>query len=128
MNELRVINSGDLWRLFPMAPTGLLEFAVTADPLYLWSIECVPACLLGLTPVKDQPNVGYIWGWNTPLVSAHPVAYALTVQRLVKEQLKRYPILIGHCTQAKIRWVESFGGQLYDKFGEYFNFKIEVHS
>lgn len=127
MNELRRINSGELWKLFPMAPTRLFEFADSADPMYAWLIESVPAAVLGLTPIHDMPDFGYIWGWNTPLVGAHPVVYGLNVQRLVKAQLKRYKVLLGHCTEAKCKWVESFGGQIYDQEGTMFNFKVEAH-
>lgn len=123
-----MINSGDLWRLFPMAPSRLIEFAADADPMYAWLVESVPACVLGLTPTTFDFGAAYIWGWNTPLVEAHRMAYALNVRRLLKEQLKRWPLLLGHCTEAKRRWIESFGGEVYGTFGKMLTFKIEAHS
>lgn len=127
MNTIRCINGGDVWRLFPEAPTSLIQFVPTATALYAWEIESVPACLLGLTPIPDLPNTGYIWGWNTPLVQKHKIGYARTVKYLVKEiGLTMYPILLGHCTETKRKWVESFGGEIYTQTDSMLNFLVKA--
>lgn len=105
----RFIRPADVRDIFPDAPPLLNEYIWASCPLVLGTFDREPVCLLGLCPSPQDPDLGYVWGWNTPSIVRCRISYARWARRLIRDALTLRPTIVGHCTQSKSQWLASLG-------------------
>lgn len=124
--EIWHVSVNEALRLFPNAPVRLLEFMTKSHPLRAGIYNNEPVCLMGLCPLTS--TTAYLWGWNTPTIAQHRIAYGRWAKRTVKELCETYPTIVGHCLPTKCQWLTSLGASLgsFDEPLGMFNFTIKA--
>lgn len=77
------------------------------------------ACMWGVivpTMMSDQP--AYLWLVTTDLINEHKFIFVRHSQMVVKELLKDFPVIQGHCLVSQpisIRWLRWLGAKFFDE-------------
>ena len=92
---------------------SMMDYCHKLGQVYAGFIDDKFVCCWGLIPGSFISNQAYLWMW-----SQGPIAQQFTFIRRsqiqVKEMLKRYPTIIGHCKRRAVlsqRWLKWLGAE-----------------
>lgn len=84
-------------------------------------------CIWGLMQPSLADNRAYLWLHVSERVREYEFTFVRRSQIAVREMLKQYPVIYGHCqvgAKQSIRWVKWLGGVFSDPQGTLIPFKI----
>jgi len=104
----------------------MMDYCHKLGQVYAGFIDDKFVCCWGLIPGSFISNQAYLWMW-----SQGPIAQQFTFIRRsqiqVKEMLKRYPTIIGHCKRRAVlsqRWLKWLGAEFEPANGDILSFTI----
>lgn len=91
---------------------AILNHLRLSDPLLECKFDGKTGCLLGFIPPTILADKAFVWIQDFPYMAEHPLVVGLAARRLLKEALKRYPMLYGRCTKYSVPWLRSLGAKI----------------
>lgn len=89
----------------------------------------VVACVWGLIPPTLLSDRAYLWLYHNDLVEAHKFRFIRHSQVQMKEMLKRYPNIVGHCLINNVngkQWLRWLGAEFSSPEGQCQPFRIKA--
>ena len=110
---------------FPKFPADLEPFLAASNPIYAGFYLDEPACIAGFIP-QQHSGEALLWGWTTPIISAHPLVHARWARRLIARVHTVYPRIIGYCSTDKLHWISLLGATTTPAANGYLHFILEA--
>jgi hypothetical protein len=95
--------------------------------VYLGYIDNRLIACWGLVPPTVFSGYAYLWMYTTPLVREHQFTFVRRSQIIIKDMLKSYPTIVGHCVADatdSIRWLRWLGASFEMPIGNLVPFTI----
>lgn len=108
---------------------NLDDFLLWAESIWVGKVDEKVICVLGLVPETVLSSRAYLWMYHTALVGEHTFLFVRYSQMMMKEMLKKYPIITGltlSSDRRAKRWLEWLGAKFEDTKEKYIPFKIEA--
>lgn len=83
-----------------------------SDEVWWGTVEAVPLAVFGIIKPSVLSDQGYLWLLTTEIAEQHKFILARHSQIWVREQLRRFEVLHGHClreARGSIRWLGWLG-------------------
>lgn len=103
------------------------RFILVSSKLRAAEVDGKLVCLWGLIPPTMIADQAYIWFHTTEAAQEHEFLVVRHSQIQVKEMLKEFPRLVGHCelgAERSIRWLKWLGAVFGEHDGRMVAFEI----
>lgn len=99
--------------------------------IWVLNVNGIVLCAWGLVPPTLVSNIAYIWLHTTDAVKEYEFIFVRKSQIALKEMLKQYPIITGHCevgADRSIRWLKWLGAKFGEPAGKLVPFMIKAET
>lgn len=124
---LRLISSGEWGKVEDKDAKKLEDFLTVTSQFWIGAVGNDIICAFGIAPPTFLSDQAYFWVWATNKLKDHVFIFTRRSQIVVRELLKQFPILFGHCDTdepGSKRWLTWLGAEFQRAEGDMIPFVI----